>query len=230
VIEPGGTCQLGIVVIGVDTRPYVPFLFRPPAWQASFLNYVSYTDEREKFMVSPHARAALLSSGILWCLCIDSLGIDTALNGPSSEAFSLGRYFKDSNGKEVWDDYLSEDEEVLLIGMYGKATGVFYFDFFLSLGCDMYLYITGLCLQVAQISWWPKPEAFLKGSLYTGYWGPQAESWFQKQKQDILKGVVRPLSAREWKDNMHFSASKTHHLFNNTKDVATRFLTGTRFP
>jgi len=125
-IEPGGTRQLGIATIGIDTRPSPPFPFCPPAWQPSFLDYIAYTDERENFIVSPRSRAALLSGGILWCLCIDSLGIDTALDGPSSDAFGLGWCFKDSNGREGWDDYLSEDEEALFISMYGKATGMIF--------------------------------------------------------------------------------------------------------
>ncbi|TFK58176.1 hypothetical protein BDN72DRAFT_751479, partial [Pluteus cervinus] len=80
------------------------------------------------------------------------------------------------------DDWLSEEEEQLICGVYkvyndDKPEN--------SLTSDR--------------SWWPKHAAWEKAGLNMGYWTPDCEVWFQIRCNSIRDGTAMLRTAEQWR-------------------------------
>ncbi|KAG0698811.1 hypothetical protein DFH29DRAFT_809869, partial [Suillus ampliporus] len=86
-----------------------------------------------------------------------------------------------------WDDTLTDDEVDLICGVY---------------------YVAGSKCREDQwrtLSWWPRPNLFEKGGMWTGYWNASCESWFQWRLDLIRCGKAKPLASKQWKSALRFA-------------------------
>lgn len=92
-------------------------------------DYCLYVNVRNRFLQETHAcRAALLRGGITWRLAMDTLGYEYAagevLVGPSASCVDFGEMPQFlSDGTELWDHVLSDEELDLICGVYKAHTG-----------------------------------------------------------------------------------------------------------
>jgi hypothetical protein len=103
--------------------PFIP-PYRRMDYKFTYLDYYSYTIEREKFFRYPHARAALLRGGIVWRLALDELDYENAIGGPSDTADDFGIVVTLPDGTELVDDALTDREQDLICGVYAVYTGM----------------------------------------------------------------------------------------------------------
>jgi hypothetical protein len=65
----------------------------------------------------------------------------------------------------------------------------------------------------------------LKSSFWIGYWPPHCEVWYQNHKQQLLNGMVQPLTETEWEDFLRRSYNPPRILA-AVENAATDFLAG----
>src|ERR1700753_2334030 len=59
--------------------------------------------------------------------------------------------------------------------------------------------------QTSIVSWWPKPNAWARGSLHGAWWTPQCENdFFAKRLGHFAKGVYIPQRPSNWRHNLKF--------------------------
>lgn len=83
--------------------------------------------------------------------------------------------------------------------------------------------------QAADMSWWPKPNAWESSGLNVGYWSPDAERWFQMRLKAIRNGTAKLRRATEWKESMKLE-KKSRDLTRANQTAAALFLSGHQFP
>jgi hypothetical protein len=106
-----------------------PIPIRFPNYQFTTHDYAVYLRDRESLLLQPKGRAALLQGGIVWRLALETVGMEAALEGPSSDvtncrlriSFSSG---DPESGVQYWDDELTNDELIMLCGGYKFYTGM----------------------------------------------------------------------------------------------------------
>ena len=59
--------------------------------------------------------------------------------------------------------------------------------------------------QTSDVSWWPKPAAFVLSGLSVGYWSEDCERWFQKRLDQCKSGTAVLYNPGSWKHNIRFS-------------------------
>jgi hypothetical protein len=163
--------------------PLVTLGVRSAACNPDAADYAAYEVARDRFLLSPHGRAALLKGGIVWRLAMEFLSPGIVLAGPSDIASASGYIMHLLGIGDFCDDDLSEDELDLICGVYRVYTGnaVLIPDDVNSLNCC----IEGSGDQVSHLSWWPKHSTWVKSLFNVGYWTPLAEDWFQKRLAEI---------------------------------------------
>lgn len=83
---------------------------------------------------------------------------------------------------------------------------------------------TGIGLQCAQISWWPKHNVWLNSGLYVGYWSPDCEEWYQRRLQSIVDGNAQPWTAGQWRAALKFRSGATSAFVESTNKLADMVL------
>ncbi|KAJ7041303.1 hypothetical protein C8F04DRAFT_1177133 [Mycena alexandri] len=58
--------------------------------------------------------------------------------------------------------------------------------------------------QTTTLSLWPKPHAWVRGTLSTGPWTYQCEEWFRKREGHFASNVFIPGTTKQWRKNMRF--------------------------
>ncbi|EPQ55801.1 hypothetical protein GLOTRDRAFT_93350 [Gloeophyllum trabeum ATCC 11539] len=112
--------------------PFVPVFChirrRLSNWGLLYNNWC-YVSQRDSFIVShPHSRAALLLSGMMWCLALDALhgtAEDVVCAGPSEAAIEngFGRLVTHVDGTSGWyEEHIDPLEEACIIGTYSVET------------------------------------------------------------------------------------------------------------
>lgn len=188
---------------GVNLWPLIdfPIPIRFPNYEFTTHDYAVYLRDREYFLSQPKGRAALLQGGIVWRLALETVGLDVALEGPSSDVthYRLGISFGSGDlesGVRYWDDELTNDELIMLCGGYRFYTGMpCYFCLKGITSC-----ITGQGAQIAYKSWWPLMSTWNEVSSGNnwGRWTDWNEDWYQKRHAAIRAGTAQPLTASKW--------------------------------
>ncbi|KAF8572808.1 hypothetical protein K439DRAFT_1306992, partial [Ramaria rubella] len=173
--------------------------FQPPKYRPNLADYAVYTATCSDFLMQPHAHAALLQGGIIWCLAIDALGYIPTVGGPSDEVYQYGHCFKSDNSN-LWDDNLTTVEMDLICGVY-------------------YVY-TGQHNQYSNLSWWPKQSVWMCTGLNIGYWSSGCEIWFQKRLDDIHQGRADLRTAAEWRRALKFERATARIATSNERGAA----------
>lgn len=83
--------------------------------------------------------------------------------------------------------------------------------------------------QVAEMSWWPKPNAWEKSGLNVGYWSADCESWYQRRLETIRASQIQLRSGAEWKQALRLQ-KKARELVYSYEQAASMFLQGHHFP
>ncbi|KAJ7288024.1 hypothetical protein C8J57DRAFT_1047354 [Mycena rebaudengoi] len=162
---------------------YTGLGFRPAGFKPSKVDYAEYEQLRDQFLRSPRGRAARLAGGILGRLARDVVSDEEVCLGPSTEVLSTGVRLWDGTGPTTyWDDVLTEQEVDLICGVYEVATGK----------------------QKTHISWWPRPRAWLTSGIYTGWWSPDCERWYQRRLEAIGSDSAKPSPQTKWKSHIKF--------------------------
>ncbi|KZV95937.1 hypothetical protein EXIGLDRAFT_765756 [Exidia glandulosa HHB12029] len=120
-----------------------------------------------------HARAALARGGLLARIAeMAGLTVNDALNGPSEDVRLNGSpyTYRTLGGRDLVDDWLSEDEISILIGRVGRG---------------------------GSASLWPSPRVLYRGSDDEA-WSEQLEAWFL-QRWQLLHGSEGDDAARSHK-------------------------------
>ena len=104
-------------------RTVIPIRVKDYSFNTS--DYHSYVRERARLLSSPRGRAALLEGGIIGRIAKEHLGHDSAALGPSSAitVHRQGFSFTDSAGTTYWDDKLTDNEILIICGLYHCYTG-----------------------------------------------------------------------------------------------------------
>jgi hypothetical protein len=190
-------------------RTVIPICFKDYSFSMS--DYHSYVQERARLLSSPRGRAALLQGGIIGRIAKEHLGHDSAALGPSSAvtAYRQGFSFTDSAGTMYWDDKLTDDEILIICGLYRCYTGKT-----LSLYLYSHLFIdifTGNGSQMADVSWWPTPVHCIMhwdnhnaNGYNWGHWTEWDEIWYQQRVKDILSGhkTGTPFTQSTWRSKL----------------------------
>ncbi|KIM85942.1 hypothetical protein PILCRDRAFT_86667 [Piloderma croceum F 1598] len=142
------------------------------------------------------------AGGIVWCLAINTIEIAQVLSGPLDEVFEYGRAIMDTNGEELWDDALLEDELNLICGVYKVHTQ---------------------SNQTSDSSWWPKQSVWMTSGLHIGYWSVACETWFQKRLEAIRNGTATLRTAAEWRSSLKFWRA-TAPFISHSKRAAAAYL------
>ena len=108
-----------------DTTRMIPI--RLSGYQFASHDYAAYLHDRAAILAQPQGRAALLQGGIVWRLAKEDLGLDSALQGPSSAVTAHHTGYATDEldlGWALWDDELSDTEARLICGVYNCYTGM----------------------------------------------------------------------------------------------------------
>jgi hypothetical protein len=99
--------------------------WRPQSWKPGLCEYRLYESIQDKFFNQEHSRAAFLAGGIVWRLAVESVGIIDMDRIWNVSSYALMRFHHTSNYLGyAYDDYLAEDEEDLICGVYNVSTGM----------------------------------------------------------------------------------------------------------
>jgi hypothetical protein len=192
----------GHVTPSLRRRDPVGLGWRQMGYKGDSRDYAGYEDRRTAFLAQPRGRKAVLEGGIVWRLAINTVEIAQVLSGPSDEVFEYGRAITDTNGEELWDDALSEDELNLICGVYKVHTQ---------------------SNQTSDSSWWPKQSVWITSGLHVGYWSVACETWFQKRLEAIRDGTATLRTAGEWRSSLRFWRA-TAPFISHSKRAAAAYL------
>lgn len=161
--------------------------YRDPWEKGSVLEYGFYQERRKEVLMSPHGRAAIMKGGLVWRLAMDSIGDEAealVVQGPCSEDEGHRRYIDIGGGSRLWDDEMSEEELDVVCGVYREPTP------------------SGE--RGAALSWWPRPGTFQCFGIWSGFWTPKCEEWYQTRLQEIREGRAVLKSRSSWYHNRTF--------------------------
>lgn len=99
--------------------------YRKSTWKPTLIDFRQYETDREAFLLTPRARAAVTAGGILWRLSVQSIDLEYVMAGPSEEvcATTSSMKIKGLNG-QYFDDELTSDEVDIVCGVYKIYTGM----------------------------------------------------------------------------------------------------------
>ena len=61
---------------------------------------------------------------------------------------------------------------------------------------------TGSGQQTEDASWWPKIGQWGRSGMYTGFWTPWNEQWFNTHRKAITEGKQGTHNSQEWKKQL----------------------------
>lgn len=109
----------------VDTGRRVGMGWRERVWRPSPHDYSGYWFNLRNWMTTPRRRAALMSGGIAWRLCLEVLchdDIELVLLGPDYKGYGQRVRF-DGDELQSWDNELTGDDFDVISGVYRQFTG-----------------------------------------------------------------------------------------------------------
>ncbi|TFK60301.1 hypothetical protein BDN72DRAFT_741368, partial [Pluteus cervinus] len=180
--------------------------YRPMDYEPKVVEYALYEKARKDFLTPQRAQAALKRGGLIWRLAREvypdlDVAVDVVLNPPIPHINSNLKFSREVNKQNIYwfDSGLTEEEENLICGVYKVYAGV---------------------QVLADVSWWPKPSAWVTSGLNVGYWSPDAEEWFRKRLASIQQGQAKLYNAGAWKKAIKFRKtaldfSKRHEALNS---------------
>jgi hypothetical protein len=165
-------------------------------------DYAVYLRNRESLLLQPKGRAALLQGRIVWHLALETVGMEAALEGPSSDVTDcrLGISFSSGDLESsiwYWDDKLTNNELIMLCGGYRFYTGMScYFCLKGRTSC-----IAGEGIQIACKSWWPLQSTWndVSSGNNWGHWTDWNEDWYQQRHVAIQTGTAQPHTTSKWR-------------------------------
>lgn len=194
---------------------------------ATAQSFKVYMRNLELFFEEPfRLRAALQCGGIIWRIAMEFLTDDLKAfvsDGPDEQCPVYGGcpdYW--TNGAVVWRDVLSTDEVDYICGVYREDTGSE--SLFFCCCSDQYLTRSTAVDYERNRSWWPKPTVWDNCGLYTGYWTPACEGWYQRRREEIFSGKAQMHTRKLWHSKLRYSRAQTHKLNAGNTDLATAIL------
>lgn len=195
---------------------------REPGFKASITEYSAYEDLRKAFMLRyAHCRSAFTRGGILWRLCYDDLSPSQLDHGPCG--LPPNQRQVSYNGLDYYEDYLTPDEEDLVVGMY-KVRNCEY------IMCHVYhcdltpSAVTTGAASYQDYSWWPKQSTWEASGLNVGYWSSGAEDWYQRRLHAIRNNVQPPYNASKWASNLKFLKGDLAKITHTLEDLTSSHL------
>ncbi|KZP20278.1 hypothetical protein FIBSPDRAFT_742496 [Athelia psychrophila] len=149
-------------------------------WKATPYDYTGYWRHLRDWMTPSRPRAALMSGGIAWRICLNVLvpeDMSEVMLGPDDSGYGRGIRFN-GDDEVSWDNELSQDDTPVISGVYKIFTG----------SGD----------QTADTSWWPTQSTWQGGSMDVGYWSAFCEEWYLKRCELICSGEGEPKTTDSW--------------------------------
>ncbi|KAG6836765.1 hypothetical protein H0H93_003684 [Arthromyces matolae] len=168
--------------------------YRPPGYQPDATDYAAYVQRRDEVLRGPRGRVALLQGGLISRLARGVVQYQHVFDGPTHDVCSTGKMHRGKN-VEYWDDDLTEDEILIICGVYQADTGD-YDEHHSQTNCSNTLIGNS---TVTDLSWWPKPVNWYSADLNLGFWSEDCERWFQGQLQKINQA---------WRNSLKMGTSK----------------------
>ncbi|KAJ8093416.1 hypothetical protein PM082_020273 [Marasmius tenuissimus] len=164
-------------------------------YRADASDFLTYESARNEFLRGGKGRAAATAGGVVGRIAKEIVTEEAVVSGPEGpEVFSSGRCFFEEGQVGFWDDYLTEEEEDLVCGVYYMRT-----DHFQNYGHEKYL--------SSHRSWFPRPTSFNGSNLNLGFWSKDCEKWYQHRVRSCREpGGPDVLSASRWRDAMRYNA------------------------
>lgn len=192
---------------------------REPGFKASATEYSAYEDLRKAFLLRyPHCQSAFTRGGILWRLCYDDLSQSQLDHGPCG--LPPNQRQVSCNGLEYYEDYLTPDEEDLVVGVY-KVRNCEY------IMCHVYRCdltpsaVTTGAASYQDYSWWPKQSTWEASGLNVGYWSSGAEDWYKRRLHAIRNNVQPPYNASKWASNLKFLKGDLAKITHTLEDLTS---------
>ncbi|KAJ7089600.1 hypothetical protein C8R44DRAFT_751343 [Mycena epipterygia] len=195
-----------------------PSTQRPKGFKADTSSGLGFRPDQYKFDVyiaqrnlrllhTPRGRIALQYGGVMARLARSEVS-DDDFRGFNEDIYDVGDCLWDESSPHAyWHEKLSGHEIDLLCGVYHIGTGQKRID---KKGKGKQGHEPGGSQQVDTeqtgiVSWWPKPSAWVRGSLHGAWWTPQCEvEFFQKWLGHFDKGVYIPQHQNKWSRNLKY--------------------------
>ncbi|KAJ7880099.1 hypothetical protein B0H13DRAFT_2345794 [Mycena leptocephala] len=177
--------------------------FCPHKYNFDEHDYNAYITHRDlKLLHTMRGRIALQYGGIIARLARSEVLDDNFFHQFDDEIYNVGDCLWDGTSQHAyWYDRLSDSEIDLLCGVYHLSTG-------LKQGKGKQGQAKSGEMdseQISTVSWWPKPNAWARGSLDGAWWTPQCETdFFQKRLSHFARGVYIPQRQTDWRHNLKF--------------------------
>ncbi|KAJ7666492.1 hypothetical protein B0H14DRAFT_2658325 [Mycena olivaceomarginata] len=141
--------------------------------------------------------------GVVARLARSEVSDDDFFRGFDDDIYDVGDCLWDETSKHAyWYDRLSDHEIDLLCGVYHVGTGQ---KRQASGKGKVQEKADTDTDQASIVSWWPKPNAWARGSLDGSWWTPQCENdFFVKRLGHFAKGVFVLLRQSQWRSNLKF--------------------------
>ncbi|KAJ7798591.1 hypothetical protein B0H14DRAFT_3156851 [Mycena olivaceomarginata] len=146
-------------------------------------------------------RGMVAYGGVVARLARSEVSDDDFFRGFDDDIYDVGDCLWDEMSKHAyWYDRLSDHEIDLLCGVYHVGTGQKR-----QASGKGKKKPTPDTDQASIVSWWPKPNAWARGSLDGSWWTPQCENdFFAKRLGHFAKGVFVLLRQSQWRSNLKF--------------------------
>ncbi|KAJ7826828.1 hypothetical protein B0H14DRAFT_3467493 [Mycena olivaceomarginata] len=164
----------------------------------------AYTTRRDlQLLHTPRGRIAMQYGGVVARLARSEVSDDDFFRGFDDDIYDVGDCLWDETSKHAyWYDRLSDHEIDLLCGVYHVGTGQ---KRQASGKGKVQEKADTDTDQASIVSWWPKPNAWARGSLDGSWWTPQCENdFFAKRLGHFAKGVFVLLRQSQWRSNLKF--------------------------
>lgn len=205
--------------------------YRPIGYKPDHVDFVAYEALRNTFLATPRGRAALMAGGILGRLAREAAKENDVFVGPTDDVFVNGVCLSDMNtGTAYWDDGFTPVEIDLICGSYQIETGDS-FCFFALVFRKKLINFAGQInktsptgLQLAEVSWWPKPAAWNRSGLNIGYWSSDCEEWYQNRLSEIRSQKADPRSHAKWKHALRLGRRSVRQVVDVNEQQAKNWL------
>ncbi|KAJ7090504.1 hypothetical protein C8R44DRAFT_957522 [Mycena epipterygia] len=169
-------------------------------------DYNAYVTQRDlRLLHTPRGFIALQYGGVIGRLARSEVSDDEFFRGFNDDMYDVGGCLWDGSSPHAyWHNRLSDHEIDLLCGVYHVATGQRKTR---DKGQGKQEHGQGQSEteQTGIISWWPRPNAWARGSLDGAWWTPQCEDdFYVKRLGHFAKGVYRPQHPSNWRHNLKF--------------------------
>ncbi|KAJ7030676.1 hypothetical protein C8F04DRAFT_894880, partial [Mycena alexandri] len=160
--------------------------FRPAGHVFNEMDYTAYCARRDiQLLHTPRGRIGLQYGGVIARLTRSEVSDEDFYRQFGEEIYDVGDCLWDgTSGHSYWYERLSDREIDLVCGVYHLGTGI---------------------EQTSAVSWWPRPNAWDRGSLVASWWTPQCEAdFYQKRLSHLAAGVYKLQPSNRWRNNLKF--------------------------